>query len=90
MEFLKCLPTVAVVKNEYQIIVHTDSNGIIGIRIGDKVFYEENSGVLSSEKNYAKINLPQEILDNSCEYTVFFKKQLTAEHIFRNLRTKKA
>ena len=90
MSFLKCLPTVAVIKNEYQIIVHTDSNGIIGIRIGDKVFYEENSGVLSSEKNYAKINLPQEILDNSCEYTVFFKKTVDRRAYFSEFEDEKS
>ena len=82
MSFLKCLPTVAVVKNEYQILVHTVFNGIIGIKIGVNIFYEENSGVLSSEKNYAKINLPQTILDKACKYTVFFRKTVSRRAYF--------
>ena len=82
MGFLKCLPTVAVVKKEYQILVHAVSNGIIGIKIGGNIFYEENSGVLSSEKNFAKINLPQTILDKAREYTVFFRKTVSRRAYF--------
>lgn len=82
MSFIKCFPTVAVVKDDYQIIVYTVANGIIGIRINGKNYYEDNSGVLSSEKNYAKINVPSNELDSACEYTVFFKKAVDRKAYF--------
>ena len=76
MSFLYCDPCVFVIENRYEILVLTNENGLIGIKIGDRIFYEENSGALPTEKTHAKIRVPQEALDNAQGYTVSFRKSI--------------
>lgn len=76
MKFLSCTPSVFVIGNEYEILVNTLENGITYVEIGSEKFYEENSGVLSSEKNRAKIRVPQSVLDGAEKYTVVFRKTI--------------
>ena len=74
--FLSCKPAVTVINEEYELLINTVENGVISVLVGDEVFYEENSGVLASEKNYAKIRVPQCLLDREKKYTVAFRKSL--------------
>ena len=74
--FLSCKPTVTIINEDYVIILNSKENGILAVEIGGVLYYEENSGVLSSEKNYAKIRIPQKTLDKAKKYTVVFKKSL--------------
>ncbi len=76
MEFLSCLPIVFVIGRNYEILVNTKKNGICAIEIGGRRYYEENSGVLSSEKSYAKIRLPQRVLDAAKAYTVIYRETI--------------
>lgn len=73
MSFLKCNPTVFVIGNEYEILITARSKGIFSVRIGDKNYYAENSGVLSSEKTFAKIRVPQGALNAAKSYEVVFR-----------------
>ena len=50
MAFLKCVPTVYVVDDHYQIILLTKLNGTVKIRVGDDEYFEDVCGVLSTEK----------------------------------------
>lgn len=83
--FLYCNPTVFVIDDCYEILVLTKENGVISIKVEDKTFYEENSGVLSSEKNYAKIRIPQSILNTSGKYSICFKKTINREAYYSKL-----
>ena len=74
--FLKSNPCVFVIEKEYEIVINTHENGLIALSIDDKLFYEENSGALSSEKNYVKIRVPQTILDDAKKYTVTYRKTI--------------
>lgn len=74
--FLSCKPTVTVINEDYEILLNSKDNGILAVKIGEEKYYEENSGVLYSEKNYAKIRVPQAVLDKAKEYTVVFRKSL--------------
>ena len=76
MSFLKCNPTVFVVKKNYMIVVVTNDNGICSLKIGKKVFFEDNSGVLFSNKNYHKFIVSQKFLDSARKYTVCFRKTI--------------
>ena len=73
MSFLRCPPSVFVINNEYEILVNANANGMIAVRIGENVYYEENSGVLSSEKDYAKIRVPQTVLNAFKTYDVVYR-----------------
>ena len=85
MEFLKCIPAIFVIEDRYEILVHTKKNGIISVIIGDQRYYEENSGILYSEKNYAKISVPQEELNLHKKYTISFCETIEKKIHFSQL-----
>jgi len=80
--FLRCKPMVSVIGNEYEILVNANENGVIKIAVGGEVYYEENSGVLSSEKSFAKVRIPQKALDSAKEYAVIYKKTIDRKGYF--------
>ncbi len=90
MDFLKYVPSVFVIEKDYEILVFAKENGIINVKIGNKRFYEANSGVLFSEKNYARIRVPQKILDGKKSYTVEYRKTIDRKEYmseFENVKT---
>ena len=85
MEFLRCTPSVFVIGDEYEILVNATENGIFSIRVGEITYYEENSGVLSSEKNFAKIRVPQRELDRWGGYTVTYRLTIKRRSYYSEL-----
>ena len=85
MSYLKSKPTVFVVGKEYEIVISLKENGICSLLVGGETYYEENTGVLSSEKNYAKIRVPQKALDKTKEYTVKYRKTINRKAYFSEL-----
>jgi predicted phosphodiesterase len=85
MDCLYCNPCVFVIGNEYEILIVAKKNGVFSLRVGDSVYYEDNSGVLSSEKNFAKIRVPQEKLDETKEYTINYKETLNRKAYYSEL-----
>ena len=85
MEFLRCTPSVFVIGNEYEILVNVKEKGIFSVRVGDTLYYEDNSGVLASEKTYAKIRVPQSELDSCKQYTVIYRKAINRKAYFSEL-----
>ena len=84
-EFLKCLPTVFVIGNEYEIFCWAKVNGVFCLQIGNERYYEENSGVLSSEKPYVKIRVPQSVLNASKGYEVVFRETVNRRAYYPEL-----
>lgn len=82
MNFLYCIPSVFVIGKEYEILVNTKENGIVCLLIDGKRYYEENSGVLFTEKKHAKIRIPQNVLNSAKQYTVAFKKTIDRKAYF--------
>lgn len=76
MSFLKSNPIVYAIEDEYEIFVLAENNGIIYVNVDGKNYYEDNSGCLSSEKNYAKIRIKQEILNSAKKYCVVYRKTI--------------
>ena len=74
MEFLRCNPSVFVIGREYEILLNVKAYGLCYIQIGDELYYEENSGVLPSERLVAKIRVPQAALDAAKKYSVVFRE----------------
>ncbi len=73
-EFLSCTPTVFVIGTEYEIVLSLNTFGICFVKIGDTLYYEENSGVLPSERTVLKIRVPQHALDAARGYEVIFRR----------------
>lgn len=82
MKFLRCYPSVFVIGKSYEITLNAYEKGIFAINVGNKIYYEQNSGVLSSEKKYAKIRIPQKALDKYQEYRVIFRKTIERTDYF--------
>ncbi len=72
--FLACLPTVFVIGDEYEILINLNAFGLCFVRVGDTLYYEENSGVLPSERTVVKIRVPQGALDLVKEYEIVFRQ----------------
>ena len=80
--FLRCNPSVFVVEENYVILVNAKEQGIISVLINGVRYYEENSGALSSQKTFAKICVPKEVLNNAKGYTVAYKKTVKRQSYF--------
>ena len=76
MNFLRFNPAVYVIGDEYEIAIALSAFGRVEVQIGNNVFFEENSGVLPTERLYAKIRVPQSILDSFGKYKILFQKTL--------------
>ena len=50
LDFLYCTPTVFVIGKEYEILINLNEFGLCFVKIGDTLYYEDNSGVLPSER----------------------------------------
>ena len=85
MEFLRCLPSVFVIGNEYEILVTAKENGLFSVTVDGKVFYEENAGCLPSEKSHAKIRVPQAVLDKAKKYTIRYRKTIDRKAYYSKL-----
>ena len=73
MTFLRCVPSVFVIGREYEILLILKDHGLCYVQVGDEIYYEENSGVLPSERHIAKIRIPQKVLDEAKRYTIIFR-----------------
>jgi hypothetical protein len=86
MSFLKCLPTVYVIGKEYEISITAKTNGLFSVKIGDEIFYQENTGLLKSEENYAKIRVPQFVLNEAETYEICFRETLERKEYFSQFK----
>lgn len=73
-KFLYCTPTVFVIGNEYEILINLNTFGLCFVKVRDAIYYEENSGVLPSERTALKVRVPQSALDSAKEYEIIFRQ----------------
>lgn len=85
MSFLQFDPAVYVIGEEYEICVAIREFGLVTVKINDELFYEDNSGVLPTEKLYARIRIPQSVLDTAGAYTVVFRKTIERKNYWSTL-----
>lgn len=85
MSFLACVPSVFVIGEEYEILVNAKENGILYLEIGGEEFFEENAGVLATERAYAKIRVPQAVLDGAESYTVVYRETIDHKAYFSEM-----
>lgn len=71
---LKFSPAVFTLKDEYQIMVPVNEECLMWVKIGDELFYDESNGILRSNVLTHRVSIPKEVLDNSKEYTVCYRK----------------
>lgn len=82
---LKCHPSVFVIGDCYDILILTEENSLVCLNVGGKNYYEENSGVLSSEKKRTRIKVPASVLDSAGSYTVTVRKSIERKAYFSEM-----
>lgn len=85
MDFLKFNPAVYVIGEEYEICVALEEFGLVTVKVGDDIYYEDNSGVLPTEKLYARIRIPQHVLNGAKSYTVIYRKTIERKSYWSTL-----
>ena len=88
MKFLSCNPNVFVIDDCYEILLFFDKNGVAAVEVAGEIFYEENSGVLSTEKNYFKIRIPKDLLNENNIYKVIFNECINRKAYFSEMGEK--
>ncbi len=79
---LKTCPAVFAVGNNYQIMVEVQSESLMSVKIGDKVYYDESNGIMNSLLPLHRINVPMEVLDSTKEYTVCIRPLIERKPYF--------
>ena len=82
MSFLRCTPSVFVIGKSYEILLNLNAYGLCYLQVGDAIYYEENSGVLPSERLVVKIRVPQKALNDAKGYTVIYRETETRKSYF--------
>ena len=73
-ENFKAHPAVYAVGSDYQIIIVTEAETLMWVRVGDEEFYDESNGIIRSGKPVHKMTVPVELLNSAGGYTVCFRK----------------
>lgn len=73
---MKLNPTVCIVKNEYQIMILTEEEALISVRVGETTYYNHSNGIRISTPGMHRFCIPQKELDKACEYTVITEKMI--------------
>ena len=81
-EYMLTYPTVFAVGKNYNIFVPFDAEVIMWVKVGENVYYDDCNGILRSNTNMHKVELPMHVLDATGEYTVVYKKMIERKPYF--------
>lgn len=81
-EYMLTYPTVFAVGHNYNVFVPFDAAVIMWVKVGDKVYYDDCNGILRSNTNMHKVELPMSVLDEAGKYTVVYKKMIERKPYF--------
>ena len=85
MSFLSAAPSVFVIGDQYELLLFAKKNGILFVEIGKEQFFEENAGVLATERRFAKVRVPQSVLDGAEGYTVVYRETIDHKAYFSEI-----
>jgi hypothetical protein len=75
-------PTVFAMKNTYQIFMPFSCEVIVWVRVGENIYYDESNGILRSNTNMHRVEVPMEELDRERAYTVVYRKMIERKPYF--------
>lgn len=67
---LKTSPAVFAVGSTYQIMVQTEREALVSVRVGGKTYYDESNGIMNSRTPVHRVTIPMKALDAEKRYTV--------------------
>ncbi len=75
-------PTVFAVGDRYQIFVPFDAEVLVWVCVGESTYYDESNGILRSNTNMHRVEVPMAELDVCREYTVYYRKMIERKPYF--------
>ncbi len=67
----KTIPAVFAVDDTYQIMVRTEQNSLMWVKVGEHCYYDHSNGILRSDTKIHRVTVPASTLDSCSSYTVF-------------------
>ena len=81
-QYMLAAPTVFAIGDKYNIFVPFCDEVIMWVKVGDKTYYDHCNGILRSNTNMHKVELPMAVLDAEKKYTVVYKKMIDRKPYF--------
>ena len=81
---IKIAPAVFAVNHDYQIMMYTDDQCLMWVKVGDKTYYDEDNGILRSCTKVHRVIVPMEELDAAKSYTVCLRYIINRKKPKRN------
>ncbi len=75
-DIVKLNPTVCVVKDTYQIMIVTEQEALVSVRVDEDVYYNHSNGIRVSSPGVHRISVPADKLDKALKYTVVTQKMI--------------
>ena len=75
-EYMLVAPTVYAIGDKYNIFVPFSDEVIMWVKVGEHTYYDHCNGILRSNTNMHKVELPMSVLDEAKEYTVHYIKMI--------------
>ena len=85
MSCLSFPPSVFVIGQSYELLLFAEQNGIFWVEVNGERYYPDNAGTLASELPYAKVRLPQTVLDGAKNYRVCYRKTIVRRAYFSEI-----
>ena len=84
---LKTTPAVFAVGDRYQIMVQVRGEAMVGIRIGDRIWYDASNGIMNSLSELHRVTVPMAALDAAKEYTLLLRPIIARKPYFTETRS---
>ena len=79
---LKTTPAVFAVGENYQIMVPTNCETLMAVRIGEEQYFDESNGIMRSDVIVHRVVVPKEELDREKKYTLCIRKVIERKAYF--------
>ena len=82
---IKIPPAVFAVNHDYQIMLYTDDQCLMWVKVGDNTYYDEDNGILRSCTKVHRVTVPMRELDTAKSYTVCLRYIINRKPYFPEL-----
>ena len=81
-EEMLAFPSVFAMKDTYQVFIPFSCEVIVTIRVNGIDYYDDSNGIMRSNTNIHKVELPMDELDNAGKYTLIYRKMIERKPYF--------
>lgn len=79
---LRTAPAVFAVADRYQIMFETTREAMVGVRIGDREWYDASNGIMNSLSPLHRVTVPMSALDEAKGYTLLIRPVIERKPYF--------